>query len=202
MKSRLLVAGLGCCCAAFSTAALAMDPACQAEVQSQMNLAKTPVHMTMTETETWSKNLSKAAASIGMGGTKTSEEISTGQDVYVRHGSKWIDMQTSFAEMAKLGDPNDPETKKEREAEQCQMLPDETVAGQAAAVYQARNPVSGIDMKIWVSKSTHLPLKSEMTNKAGGSAMSSFTVSSYDYKNVRAPVGAISMKQMVDGRRR
>ena len=75
-------------------------------------MAKTPVRISMTETQTFSKNSSRAAASIGMGGTKRSEEISTEKSVYVMHGGRWIDMQTSFSEMAKLGDPNDPETKK------------------------------------------------------------------------------------------
>jgi hypothetical protein len=31
--------------------------------------------------------------------------------------------------------------------------------------------------------------------------MTSFTVSTYDYKDVRAPVGAISMQQMMKERR-
>jgi hypothetical protein len=110
-------------------------------------------------------------------------------------------MQTSFSEMAKLGDPNDPDIKKPSEAERCQALPDETVAGQKAAVYHEYNPESGIDVKIWISKSTHLPLKSELTNKAAGAAMSTFTVSAYDYNNVRAPSGAITMKQMMGERR-
>jgi len=181
--------------------AQAMDPACQALMQSQTNMAARPVHIFMTETRTWSKPLSKAAAGMNMGGTKKSEEISTGNALYVKHGARWIDMQTSFAGMMKLGDPNDPDTKKALEAKQCKALPDEAVSGQAAAVYQEHNP-SGIDTKIWISKSTHLPLKSEITNKASGPALTSFTVSTYDYDGVRAPVGAISMKQMMDERQR
>ena len=203
MNAKLSLTGLVCCGIALATPVLAFDAACRPVFQSQKSMADTPVHITLTETRTWSKALSRAAAGMGMGGTKTSEEISTGKHVYVSHGAQWIDMETSFAEMAKPGDPDDdPDTKKAREAERCSALPDETVAGQSASVYQARNPVSGIDTKIWISKSTHLPLKSEITNKAAGTAMSSFTVSTYDYNNVRAPIGAISMKQMVDERRR
>jgi len=198
MKSKLSSTGL--VCVVLATPALAMDPVCQSLMQSQRNMANTPVHITIIETETWSKNLSRAAASIGMGGTKKSEEISTGKGVYVMHGGKWIDMQTSFAAMAKMGDPNDPDIKKAREAKRCEALSDETVAGRAAAVYREHNP-SGIGTKIWISKRTHLPLKSEITNKAAGTAMTSFTVETYDYKNVQAPVSAISMKQMMDERR-
>ena len=181
--------------------AVAMDPACQALVQSQRTMANTPVHILMTETRTWSKSLSGPAASMGMSGTKRSEEISTGKAVYVRTGDRWIDMQASFAGMTEHGDPNDPEVKKMQEANRCKALADEAVAGQPAAVYEEHNPELGIDTKIWISKSTHLPLKSEITNKAGGAAMTSFTVSTYDYKNVRAPAGAISMQQMMKERR-
>jgi hypothetical protein len=198
MKSKALIAGLICHGIALSTPALAMDPACKPLIQSQMSMAKTPVHITLTETRIWSKDLAKPAAGLGMGGTTTSEEISTGKAVYVMHRGKWIDMGASFAGMH--GDPNDPEIRKAQEAKRCRALSDETVAGQAASVYQEHSP-SGIDTKIWVSKSTHLPLKSEITNKAGGPAMTSLTVSTYDYNNVRAPVGAITMQQMMKERR-
>ena len=199
MKANFAIAGL-LASVAIVAPALAMDPACQALIQSQRSMASRPVHIFMTETRTWSKPLSKAAAGLDMSGAKKSEEISTGKALYVKHGAGWIDMQTSFAEMMKLGDPNDPDTKKELDGMQCKALPDETVSGQAATVYQEHSP-SGIDTKIWISKSTHLPLKSEITNKAGGPALTSFTVATYDYTNVLAPVGAMSMKQMMNARR-
>lgn len=202
MKFVFLATSCVFCGIVYSVPALAMDPACQPLIQSQRSMANTPVHIFMTETRSWSKNLSGAAAGMGMGGAKTSQEISTGKDVYVMHGGKWIDMQTNFAEMTKQGDPSDPEIKKAQAGSRCTALPDETVAGQAAAVYQQHNPGLGIDTKIWISKSTHLPLKSEITNKAGGPAMTSFTVSTYDYNNVRAPAGAITMQQMINARRR
>lgn len=200
-KRKLLEGAILACCVVLATPALAIDPACQSLMESQRNMANTPVHITLTETRNWSRVLSRAAVGLGMGGTKTSEEISTGKNVYVLHGDQWIDMQTSFAEMTKPGDPDsNADAGKAGHPKHCTTLPDEIVAGQAAAVYLARTPE--IDTKIWISKSTHLPLKSEITNRAGGAAMSSFTVSTYDYKNVRAPAGAISMKQMVDERRR
>jgi len=198
MKSDVLATGVLCCGIVLSTPALAIDPACQPLIQSQRRMANTPVHIFMTENRTWSKTLSKVAAGMGMGGANKSEEISTGKAVYVLHDGKWIDMGASFAEAH--ADPNDPEIKKAQEAKRCQALPDETVAGQPAIVYREHNP-SGIDTKIWISKSAHLPLKSEITNKAGGSAMTSFTVSTYDYNNVHAPTGAISMQQMMSQRR-
>jgi len=193
--------GVLVCLCLLSTPALAMDRGCQPLMQSQITMTRTPVHIFMTETRTWSKNLSGAAAGMGLGGTKTSEEISTGKAVYVLNRGKWIDMGASFAGIMEHGDPNDPDVKKMREANRCKALPDETVAGQPAVVYQEHNLELGIDTKIWISKSTHQPLKSEITNKAAGSALTSVTVSTYDYDNVRAPTGAISMKQMMNARR-
>src|ERR1041385_5766163 len=142
MKSNALTAGLICCGIIFSTPAMAIDPACQPLIQSQLKMANTPVHIFMTETRTWSKALSGAAAGMGMAGAKKSEEISTGKAVYVMHHGKWIDTGASFA--GAHGDPNDPEIKKAQEATRCRALPDETVAGEPAAVYQQHN-LSGID---------------------------------------------------------
>lgn len=199
MKFVFLATSCVFCGIVYSVPALAMDPACQPLIQSQRSMANTPVHIFMTETRSWSKNLSGAAAGLGMGGSKRSEEISTGNAVYVLHDGKWIDMGASFA--GAHGDPHDPEIKKAQEGKRCHALPDEDVAGQPAAVYRENNPVLGIDTKIWISKRTHLPLKSEITNKAGGPAMTSVTVSTYYYNDVRAPAGAISMQQMIRERR-
>ena len=56
--------------------------------------------MFMTETQRVANpNMAKAADQIAMGGTKQSEEISTGKNIYVMSKGKWIDMQTSFAAM-------------------------------------------------------------------------------------------------------
>jgi hypothetical protein len=141
--------------------------------------------------------LSEAAAGMGMGGKKTSEEIWTGKDVYVLHGRTWIDMQTTYAEMTRDG-ANDPDIKKAHEAEQCAMLPDEMVFGQDAAVYRTRNPVLGVDGKVWVSKSSHLPLKAETTTDAG--PMKSFASMRYEYTDVQAPANAMSMRDMMKKR--
>jgi hypothetical protein len=147
-----------------------------------------------TEHKYTSANFSKAAASIGLAGVKKSEEIWAGKDVYVLNRGKWIDMHTSFTEMSNT-DRNDPDVKKSREAEQCKTLPDETAFGQPATVYRTRNPETGGDTKIWVSKSSHLPIKAETTTTVG--PMTSFTSMRYDYGNVRAPANAISMSDMM-----
>ena len=178
--------------------ALAMDSLCQSLLSQKSILMKKPFHLYMTSEQKFtSANLAKAANSLGMAGVNVSEEIWTGKDVYVQTDGKWIDMQTSYAQMAKntADAANDPDIKKMRDAEKCSQLPDAVAFGQPAAVYQTSNSESGITNKIWISKSSHLPLKSEMHNDSG--AMKEFTSSRYEYTNTQAPAGAISMKQMM-----
>lgn len=181
-----------------SMPALAMDPACQAPWAAEAGLKNKPFHMYMTSEDKYaSANLSKAAATIGAAGVKTSEEIWTGKDAYVLTRGKWIDMKTSFAEMSQ-DDKDDPDIKKAREAERCRTLPDEAAFGQPTTVYQMHNPELGVDTKIWVSKNSHLPIKSEITTHVG--PMTSFKSARYDYGNVQAPANPISMQDMVKRR--
>ena len=149
---------------------------------------------TTSDNKFGSPTFDKAAASIGVAGVKKSEEIWTGKDVYVLNKGRWIDMHTNFAEMNN-GREDDPDAKKAHEAERCETLPDETVFGQSAAVYQIHDPVLGNDTKIWVSKSNHLPIKSESTTHTGQATF--FASSRYDYDNVQAPANSISMPDIL-----
>ena len=82
------------------TPALAMDPVCNQLKAATQVLRTMPFHIYMTETQSFTNpNMAKAAGQLGMGGNKQSEEISTGKNVYVMTGDKWIDMQTGFAAM-------------------------------------------------------------------------------------------------------
>ena len=63
---RFKVAVTGLLASAIVVPAQAMDPACQVLMQSKTNMAARPVHIFMTETRTWSKPLSKAAAGLDM----------------------------------------------------------------------------------------------------------------------------------------
>jgi hypothetical protein len=178
--------------------ALAMDPLCQTLLSQKNILMNKPFHIYMTSEKKFSSaNFAKAANSLGVTGAKTSEEIWTGKDVYVQTDGKWIDMQTSYAQMTKdaADAADDPDIKKMRDAEKCSQLPDEVAFGQPAAVYQSSNSELGTIQKIWTSKSTHLPLKSEIHTDVG--PMKEVTFSRYEYTNTQAPAGAISMKQMM-----
>jgi hypothetical protein len=175
--------------------ALAMDPVCNQLKAATQLLRTTPFLSYMTETQSFTNaNMAKAAGQIGMGGTKQSEEISTGKNIYVMTGGKWIDMQTSFAAMEQDKD-SDPDTKKAMEESKCKALPDEAMYGQPASVYLQSVPALGIETKLWISKNTNLPVRVDMTNDQG--AMKMLTVSRYEYGGTQAPAHAMTMKDMV-----
>jgi hypothetical protein len=180
------------------TPAIATDPACN-QIKAAMEVQRTrPLHIYMTETQSITNpNMARAAAQIGLGGTKHSEEISTGKNVYVMTDGKWIDMQTSFAAMEQDKD-SDPDTKKAWEESRCKALPDEAMYGQSASVYLQTTPSQGIQMKIWISKSTNRPVRVDMTNDAG--TMKILTVSRYEYSGVQAPAHVVTMEDMVKSR--
>ena len=119
MKSNVLAAGLIGCEIVLAKPALAMDPACQPLIQSQLRMANTPVHIFMTETRTWSKALSGVAAGMGMGGAKASEEISTGKALYVMNGGKWIDMGAGLPECSATRTIPKSGRRKKRSAARC-----------------------------------------------------------------------------------
>jgi len=183
------------CCTAAMTPAFAMDPVCnQVKAASEMLNTK-PFHLFMTQTQSFSnQTMAKSAGQIGMGGTKQSEEISTGKDIYVMTRGKWIDMQTSFAAMQKDKE-SDPESVKAMETRKCEALADETMYGQSTRVYLQSTPALGIETKLWVSKSTGLPVRSDITSSQG--PMKQVTVSRYEYTGVQAPASAVTMKDMI-----
>jgi hypothetical protein len=187
-------------CAAAMTPAFAVDPVCDQVKAASQALTTKPFHLYMTETQSFANStLEKAAGQIGMGGTKQSEEISTGKSLYVLTRGKWIDVQTSFAAMQQDKD-SDPDTRKALETRKCQALADETMYGQASRVYLQSTPALGIETKLWVSKTTGLPVRADITNNQG--SMKMVTVTRYEYSGVQAPANAMTMKDMVKSRTR
>lgn len=187
---------------AFYTAAmapaLAADPVCDQLKAATQVLRTMPFHIYMTESQSFANpNMAQAAGQIGMGDPKQSEEISTGKDIYVMTRGKWIDMQTSFAVMEQDKD-SDPDTKKAFEDSKCRALPDEVMYGQRASVYLRSTPALGSEMKLWISKTTNLPIRMDMVNDGG--AMKMLSVSRYEYSGVHAPAHAMTMKDMVHSR--
>ena len=184
--------------AAATTPALAADPLCKQLIAATQALRTMPFHVYLTETQSFTNPvLAKAAGQAGMGGTRQSEEISTGKNIYVMSRGQWIDMQTSFADMEQDKD-SDPDIRKALEESQCKALPDETMYGQPARVFLRSTPALSSEMKLWISKTTNLPIRMDMTHDQR--AMKMLTVSRYEYRGVQAPAHAITMKDMVHSR--
>jgi hypothetical protein len=70
--------------------------------------------------------------------------------------------------------------------------------GQLASVYLRSTPALASEMKVWISKTTNLPIRTDMTNDQG--AMKMLTVSRYEYAGVQAPARAMTMKDLVQSR--
>jgi len=182
--------------AAATTPAFAADPTCKQLLAATQVLRTMPFHLYLTETQSLANPLlAKAAGQTGMGGTRQSEEISTGRDIYVLTRGQWIDMQTRFADMEQDKD-SDPDTRKALEESQCKALPDETMYGQPARVLLRSTPALGSEMKLWISKTTNLPIRMDMTHEQ----RAMLTVSRYEYRGVQAPAHAITIKDMVQSR--
>lgn len=186
-------------CTAATAPALAADPVCNQLIAATQMLRTKPFHLYLTETQSFANAVvSKAAGQIGMGGTKQSEEISTGKNIYVMTRGQWIDMQTSFAAMEQDKD-SDPDTRKAMDESSCKALPDEAMYGQAAKVYVRSTPALGLEMKLWISKTTNLPIRTDTTNQQG--PMKMLTVGRYEFSGVQAPAHAITLKDMVHSTR-
>lgn len=178
---------------AASTPALAADPTCNALLAATQALRNKPFHLFMTTEHKYSsETLARAAASIDLAGTKKSEEIWTGKDIFVLSDGHWIDMHTNLAAMS---NDDDADTQKARAAERCTILTDEVVDGQPTTVIQAQNPEDGTGGKFWILKASHLIARMETITDAG--AMKSFMTGRYAYENVQAPAHAVSMSDFI-----
>ena len=172
-----------------------MDPVCNQIKTVLQVLRTTPTHIYMTQTQRFTNStMGKAAGQIGMGGTKQSEEISTGKNIYVLTNGKWIDMQTSFAAMEEDKE-SDPDTRKAMEESTCKALPDELMFGQPTSVYLQSIPALGTETKLWISKTTNRPVRVDITHDTG--PMKMVSVSRYEYTGVQAPSQSITMKEMI-----
>jgi hypothetical protein len=72
----------------------------------------------------------------------------------------------------------------------CRYLRDETVDGEAAAVYHVRSENEGVKSQavLWISKRTGLPLRSENDIDTGDKDKMHLAIR-YDYANVQPPAG-------------
>ena len=73
----------------------------------------------------------------------------------------------------------------------CQHLRDESVNGEAAALYNVHTVTEDTttDAQVWISKSKGVPLREELDMNVGGMAGKSHMSMRYDYANVQPPAG-------------
>jgi hypothetical protein len=159
----------------LATPALALDPSCQPAADATAKMLTTPTHITSTTT----------AAYTG-GKPRNTESIYAGNAIYVNVGGKWSRTKMTPQEMLKIEQDNRESTKGT-----CHYVRDESVNGEAAALYavQTDTEVGKSEAQTWISKSRGLPLRTEMDMDVGGSMGKSHMSTRYDYNNVQPPAG-------------
>ena len=156
--------------------ALAMDPACKPVLDAMAKQAATPSHLHMTQ-----------VAAFRGGKPMTGESIYTGNVLYIQVRGTWRRSPVSVQDMTKQRE----ESTRNAKSMACRYLRDETVGGEAAAVYRSQAEIEDAksDSTLWVSKRTGLPLRSESDIDTGASWARSTRRSATHYADVRPPAG-------------
>jgi hypothetical protein len=141
---------------------------CQPLEDTIGKLATTPTHIYST-------------VSDGLGNKPTAiEMIYVRGAVYVKMADKWMRTNFTTPEMTH-------QSLEKQKQGLCHYEKDESVGGQAAAVYSSQSQSGGAKAQLWISKSTGLPLREEVDVDSGGKGRNSHTSMRYEYGNVQAP---------------
>jgi hypothetical protein len=145
---------------------------CDAVVKAIQKVFQVPAHLYMTET-----------AGFRGGKTRLAESVYINNAMYVMVNGRWIKSPLSNKELLESQDKLDP-------IDQCSVVRDEAMNGEAATLYQAhkQTPDEKIDTQVWISKSRGLPVKQISDIDVGGGATGkSHTEIRYEYANVTVP---------------
>lgn len=160
------------------TVALAALPArasdsCQAVFDALIKVATTPSHSYTTSTR------------ANGGAAMEAETIFANGQKYIRAHGKWMRLPVTSQDVVA----------EEKEREQhgkssCQSVRNESVNGEAAAVYSLHREYHEVkeDGEIWVSKSSGLPLRAEEDVENKGNKMKEHRSTRFEYGNIRPPV--------------
>lgn len=163
--SRLATLSMSVCLLSVAAPAAAQvnSPACKVPVEAMTNV------ITIDH-----------ATSVDMSG-KSTKTITAGGVNYVQQNGAWEKSRNTAQDSLKQVQQNF----KNATVYTCRQLADETVAGEAAGVYTVHeeNTVTKGDSKVWISKKTGLPLKTE-EDLAGVGHIAAV----YSYTNIKAPV--------------
>jgi hypothetical protein len=152
---------------AASPAIAQTAPACQAPFAAMLKVATTSHHATSTMSNP----------------PVVSETITAGGAIYVKISGGWKKSPMTPQALAQQEQDNIKNAKST-----CQQLPDDRVDGALAAVYSIHSETPDIgpsDSKVWISKATGLPLRSDADR--GGDTKAHISVT-YDYVNITAPI--------------
>jgi hypothetical protein len=157
----------------ISTPARAANNGCKPLFDAMSKVLVTPTHMYNTETAAFRKNK-----------PTTSEGIYVGGAIYVLVGGKWRRSPMDAAAMAKQEEEN-----RRTSTYGCRYLRDESVNGEAAAVYASHSENEDIkaNATTWISKSRGLPLRTE--EDFGDPTSATHMSIRYDYSGVHPPAG-------------
>jgi len=144
------------------------SPACKPLFDAMIKAATTPNHATSTMSNP----------------PTVSETITAGGVIYLKISGAWKKSPMTPQAMAQQQVDNIKNSKST-----CNQLPDERVDGAPAAVYTLHNEtpdVGASDSKVWISRATGLPLRSE--GDVGGGADKMHISTKFDYASITAPI--------------
>jgi hypothetical protein len=156
----------------WSATANAQD-SCQPVYDALTKLATTPSHSYTSMTDP-------------SGGKATATEFIYMQDkAYMKVGSNWTDGPMTPKELLE----KEMQNRKNSDAK-CQLVRSDSTEGQAATMYSlhGENEHAKEDARVWVSKTTGLPLREEADIELSGSPGKRHVSNRYEYDNVHAPM--------------
>jgi hypothetical protein len=167
--------GIGWVLCGLLLAASAWADDCQPLHDATIKVLSTPNHVYTTQT-----------ADFLRGKTRLSESIHINGAIYVNINGKWTRSRMTAQDMAQQEQENWKNSKVT-----CQHLRDESVNGEAAALYNVHTVTEDTttDAQVWISKSKGVPLHEELDMNVGGMAGKSHMSMRYDYANVQPPAG-------------
>jgi hypothetical protein len=152
--------------------AFATDAECKTLFDTRFKLFSVPSHSYTVETLPGNRS-------------RTSEGIFVNGAIYVLMNGKWIHSRMTPQDMLKQEEENIRDSKST-----CRHVRDETVNGEAAALYMGHSENESVksDAQTWISKSRGLPLKTEDDIDTGDGDKRHMSIR-YEYSNVKPPAG-------------
>jgi len=157
----------------LSPPAQAADGACQVVSDIGRKVLTTPTHIYTTRT-----------AAFSGGKPTTSESIYAGGAIYVKVNDRWTRSKITPQDILQQKKETDNNTKMT-----CRYLREESVNGEAAAVYSQHIETENdkMDVQVWISKSKGLPLREQLDVDVRGKLGKSHSSMRYEYGNVEPP---------------